>query len=63
MKLEELLWSGKELQEVAKKLSKDDILQLVRLLREKNNKIRYQAFLLLQYRSGLCDDVCVLAYI
>lgn len=57
MKLEELLWSGKKLQEVAKKLSKDDILQLVRLLREKNNKIRYQAFLLLQYRSGLCDDV------
>ncbi len=57
MKLEELLWSGKELQEVAKKLSKDDILQLVRLLREKNNKIRYQAFLLLQYRSGLYDDV------
>ncbi len=46
-----------DLQEAAKRLSKDDIPQLVEWLSLKDDKIRYQAFLLLQNRSVFFDDV------
>jgi len=45
------------LPETAKALDRPDLHFLVDLLSEKDDKIRYQAFLLLQYRSRQCDDV------
>jgi len=47
----------KELPEAAKAMSSSEISNLVELLIEKNDKVRYQAFLLLQYRSMFFDDV------
>lgn len=46
-----------DLQEVSKTLDKDDLPQLIGWLSEKDDKIRYQAFLLLQSRSAYFDDV------
>lgn len=45
------------LQEASKKLSEDDVPQLVEWLSLKNNDIRYRAFLLLQNRALFYDDV------
>lgn len=46
-----------KLPEAAKALSQAEISALVELLSDKNDKIRYQAFLLLQCRSQFFDDV------
>lgn len=46
-----------DLQEASKKLSADDIPQLVEWLALKDDNIRYQAFLLLQNRAVFFDDV------
>ncbi|QNU68474.1 hypothetical protein EHE19_008780 [Ruminiclostridium herbifermentans] len=46
-----------ELPELAKTIDKNDISLLIELLNEKNDKIRYAAFLLLQNRSIYCNDV------
>ena len=46
-----------DLPEASKKLSRDDIPQLVEWLSLKDDDIRYQAFLLLQNRSSFYDDV------
>lgn len=46
-----------DLQEASKRLSKNDILQLVDYLSLKDDNARYQAFLLLQNRSSFFDDV------
>ena len=46
-----------ELQQAAQALEKDSIPQLVEWLTLKDDSIRYQAFLLLQNRSMLFDDV------
>ncbi|HMM05659.1 MAG TPA: hypothetical protein PKD52_03190 [Clostridiales bacterium] len=46
-----------DLQEESKALNKDDIPQLIEWLSLKDDKIRYQAFLLLQNRSKLFNDV------
>lgn len=46
-----------ELSEAANNLQKEELSQLVDLLSEKNDKIRYQAFLLLQNRSAEKNDV------
>lgn len=46
-----------DLKEASKQLSKDDIPQLIEWLSLKDDKIRYQAFLLLQNRSVFFDDV------
>ncbi len=43
--------------EIAGTLGKDDLPGLVGLLSEKDDKLRYAALLLLQSRSGGCDDV------
>ncbi|MPM12703.1 hypothetical protein SDC9_59057 [bioreactor metagenome] len=43
--------------EAAKELDPSELPQLVELLTEKDNKIRYQAFLLLQSRSQISGDV------
>lgn len=45
------------LQEAAKAIDKSDLPLLVEWLSEKDDKIRYQAFLLLQYRSQSFNDV------
>lgn len=45
------------LPDAAAKLDAEEIAQLVRLLSEKEDNIRYQAFLLLQHRSRLKEDV------
>lgn len=52
-----LSFDKNDLEQVSKALSKDDLPQLVDWLSEKNDTIRYQAFLLLQYRSLHFDDV------
>ena len=49
--------SKSDLQEASKALYKEDIPQLVDWLNLKDDNIRYQAFLLLQYRSSFCSDV------
>lgn len=46
-----------DIQEAAKALNNDDIQQLVEWLSFKDDKIRYQAFLLLQSRTIFFDDV------
>lgn len=56
--LEELLSIEKDkLPEVAISLGNDSLRQLVSLLSEKDDKIRYQAFLLLQHRSAVTADI------
>lgn len=45
------------MEEASKAISKDDLVQLVEWLSEKNDKIRYQAFLLLQARAEYSDEV------
>lgn len=58
MTAEDLMAIAKNgLQEAAKALSRDDITQLVDWLSMKDDNIRYQAFLLLQNRSLLAEDV------
>lgn len=55
---EMLLSIGKdELPETAKTIDNSELSGLVKLLSEKDDKLRYQAFLLLQYRSRLFGDV------
>lgn len=49
--------SKSDLQEASKVLNKADIQQLVEWLSLKDDNVRYQAFLLLQNRSLLFDDV------
>jgi len=46
-----------QLPEAAKAIDSSELPQLVDLLSEKDDKVRYQAFLLLQYRSQLFNDV------
>jgi hypothetical protein len=46
-----------DLQEYSKSIDKGDLPQIVEWLSEKDNKIRYQALLLLQNRSLYFDDV------
>lgn len=46
-----------DLQEASKSISQNDISRLIEWLSLKDNNIRYQAFLLLQNRSLLFDDV------
>lgn len=46
-----------DLQEASKTIGKEDIAQLVEWLALKDDKIRYQAFLLLQNRALFFDDV------
>lgn len=56
--LQELMSLEKEsIPEASKGLSKEELSQLVELLSEKDDKIRYQALLLLQSRSEDKDDV------
>ena len=58
IKLENLMSIDKEqLPEAAKVISSSELSTIVKLLSEKNDKIRYQAFLLLQYRSLQFNDV------
>lgn len=52
-----LSFDKSDLQEVSKSLSKDDLPILVDLLSEKDDKVRYNALLLLQHRSLDFDDV------
>lgn len=52
-----LSFEKEKLPEAAKALDRLDLPVLVDLLSEKDDKIRYQAFLLLQYRSQQYDDV------
>lgn len=49
--------SREELPEVARTIDSSELPSLVELLSEKDDKIRYQAFLLLQYRSQSLGDV------
>jgi hypothetical protein len=54
----ELLSINKDaLPEAAKSINAGDLLQLVDWLSEKDDKIRYQSLLLLQYRSQFSNDV------
>ena len=56
--IEELLTcDANRLNEISKTLEKDDISQLIELLMEKNDTIRYRVFLLLQNRSLHNNDV------
>jgi len=58
MNLDDLLSMDKEsVPQAAKALTQDDLHRLVALLDEKNDKLRYPAFLLLQSRSDFADDV------
>ena len=52
-----LLLDKNDLQDFSEGINKDDLDFLVELLNEKDDKIRYQAFLLLQSRSINFDDV------
>lgn len=52
-----LFISKEELPEVAKVIESSELSSLVELLSEKDDKIRYQAFLLLKYRSQFLEDV------
>jgi len=56
--IEELMMIDKvQLPEVAKDIDASELPRLVELLSEKNDQIRYHAFLTLQYRSRLFSDV------
>ncbi len=56
--LERLLSIDKnDMSEASKTINSDELRQLVELLSEKDDKIRYQSFLLLQNRSMNFDDV------
>jgi hypothetical protein len=46
-----------ELREASGNLNQSDLSQLVELLSEKDDRVRYQALLMLQNRSALFDDV------
>lgn len=52
-----LSYEKNELVEVAETLQANDINQLIKWLGEKNDKIRYNSFLLLQHRSETHNDV------
>jgi len=52
-----LLVDKNDLKDASKTICKDDLPQLVACLAEKDDTIRYQAFLLLQNRSMYFDDV------
>jgi hypothetical protein len=52
-----LSYEKNELVEVAETLQANDIDQLIKWLGEKNDKIRYNSFLLLQHRSETHNDV------
>jgi len=49
--------SRDKVDEIARELSPEDIDFLVTMLNEKNDDIRYVAFLILQKRSNACNDV------
>ncbi len=56
--LERLLSIEKnDISEVSKNLNSDELHRLIDWLSEKDDKIRYQAFLLIQSRSGSFDDI------
>ena len=56
--IEKLLSFDKnDLQEVSKTISAEDVPQLVEWLSEKDDTLRYQSLLLLEYRSEHSDDV------
>jgi len=58
MTLNDLITIDKEcIPEAAESLTPNDLPQLVALLDEKDDKLRYSAFLLLQSRSDVTDDV------
>jgi hypothetical protein len=46
-----------DLQEASKSIDKNDLPRIIEWLSEKDDRVRYQAFLLLQNRSLYCDDV------
>lgn len=54
---EQILENGRNPAELAQRLTAEDIAQLFNLLREKDNELRYSAFLLLQERSKSHADV------
>ncbi|SDM83542.1 hypothetical protein [Acetanaerobacterium elongatum] len=54
---EQILQNGRTPSELAQQLTAEDIAQLFGLLREKDNELRYSAFLLLQERSKAHADV------
>lgn len=58
MTVDEVMSIGKdELEQASKQLTGEDIEQLIELLSVKEDRIRYQAFLLVQNRSKFFDDV------
>ncbi|MCR1974772.1 hypothetical protein NSA52_11635 [Clostridium sporogenes] len=57
IKIEYLIENKNTIDEVAKQLNTKDIEYLINLLNEKNNEVRYTAFLLLQSRSQMFSDV------
>lgn len=52
-----LLYEKDKLGEIAKRMGGDSLGQLVGLLSEKDDRLRYQSFLLLQHRSAEAEDV------
>ena len=57
MDLSALISHKKNMLPFAAELTGDDIIKLTALLNEKNNALRYPAFLALQARSRIKDDV------
>ncbi|WP_434297494.1 hypothetical protein [Clostridium sporogenes] len=57
IKIEYIIKNKNAIDEVAKQLKTQDIEYLINLLNEKNNEVRYTAFLLLQSRSQMFSDV------
>ncbi|MDP4108732.1 MAG: hypothetical protein Q8878_01775 [Bacillota bacterium] len=53
----DLAFDKKDVQEVSRKVDKSELSQLYGMLSEKNDKIRYPAFLILQSRSQQTCDV------
>ena len=57
IKIEYLIENKNTIDEVAKQLNTNDIEYLINLLNEKNNEVRYTAFLVLQSSSQMFSDV------
>ncbi len=57
IKIEYLIENKNTIDEVAKQLNTNDIEYLINLLNEKNNEVRYTAFLVLQSSSQMFSDI------
>ncbi len=57
IKIEYLIENKNTIDESANQLNTNDIEYLINLLNEKNNEVRYTAFLVLQSRSQMFSDV------